>query len=119
MDISAMDDTIATQWLGKKAIIKEQLYFEYYKIPNYKDIFKDNHHCNFRTGQTREKISTNKYFLDNYPKTTSGQLGITQKEILVIHTKCTGTPFDEIVTLTDNQIMILWDGTFFFLRREQ
>lgn len=118
MNISAMDDTIATQWLGKKAVIKEQLYFEYSKISNYSDVFKNNNFCNFRTDQMREKILTEKYFLDNYPKMSSRQLGINQNQIIVIHTKCTGTPFAEIVILTDKQIMICWDGTFFFLRRQ-
>lgn len=119
MDISAMDDSIATQWLGKKAVIKEQLYFEYSKISNYRDIFKDNNFCNFRTHQMREKILTEKYFLDNYPKMSSRQLGINQNKITVIYTKCTGTPFSEIVILTDKQIMICWDGTFFFLGRQK
>lgn len=117
-NISAMDDTTARQWIEKKAIIKEQLYFEYYKIQTYNDIFKDKNYCNFRVGQKREMVSPDKYFSDNY-KMTPAKLGITQKEILVIHTNCNGTPFDEIVILKDNEIMICWDGVFFFLTREQ
>lgn len=40
--ISAMDDSVANEWLGKKAIIKEELYFQYHMIENYKEAFKEN-----------------------------------------------------------------------------
>ena len=41
--ISAMDTLMANEWLGKRAIIKEDLYFEYSKIKHYSSIFKNNY----------------------------------------------------------------------------
>jgi len=116
-NISGMDDTIAAQWMGKKAIINEQLSFEYSEIPNYASIFKGNKNCDFRTQQKKERVDTDKYFSNDI--NIAHRLGILQKEILIIQTKCKETPFQEIIKLTSNQIIIRWDGTFFFLTKEQ
>ena len=113
--ISAMDDPIANEWLGKKAIIKEELYFQYHMIDTYKELFKDDSNCNFRIGQVRELVSAEEYA--SSCNTTMKDLDIKKEELLMIHTTCANTPFREIVVLSDMKIMISWDGVIFILTR--
>ena len=113
-----MDDSTATQWIGKKAFFNEHLFFEYSKIHNYKNDFKNDTICDYLDGQKREIVSANEYF-DEYFRTSPDYYEINQKEILLIQTNCKGTPFAEIIKLSDNEIRIWWDGIMFFLKREK
>ena len=114
-NMSAMDEEMALEWMGKKAIIDKQLYFEYQNIKSYKKIFEGDSFCAYRKGWTKEKILTDSYFSDY--GITAGELGIDQNEILIIHTPCAGTPFQDIVVKSDDEIIVSWDGVFFFLTR--
>ena len=113
--MSAMDEEMALEWMGKKAIIDKQLYFEYQNIKSYKKIFEGDSFCAYRKGWTKEKVLTDSYFSDY--GITAGELGIDQNEILIIHTPCAGTPFQDIVVKSDDEIIVSWDGVFFFLTR--
>jgi hypothetical protein len=115
-DMSAMDEEMALEWMGKKAIIDKQLYFEYQNIKSYKNIFEDDSFCTYSKGWTKEKVLTDSY-CSNYG-ITAGELGIDQNEILIIHTSCAGTPFQDIVVKSDDEIIVSWDGVFFFLTRQ-
>ena len=114
-NMSAMDEEMALEWMGKKAIIDKQLYFEYQNIKSYKKIFEGDSFCAYRKGWTKEKVLTDSYFSDY--GITAGELGIDQNEILIIHTPCAGTPFQDIVVKSDDEIIVSWDGVFFFLTR--
>ena len=114
-NMSAMDEEMALEWIGKKAIIDKQLYFEYQNIKSYKKIFEGDSFCAYRKGWTKEKILTDSYFSDY--GITAGELWIDQNEILIIHTPCAGTPFQDIVVKSDDEIIVSWDGVFFFLTR--
>lgn len=114
-NMSAMDEEMALEWMGKKAIIDKQLYFEYQNIKSYKNIFEDDSFCTYSKGWTKEKVLTDSYFSDY--GITAGELGIDQNEILIIHTSCAGTPFQDIVVKSDDEIIVSWDGVFFFLTR--
>ena len=114
-DISAMEEEMALEWMGKKAIIDKQLYFEYQNIKSYKNIFEDDSFCTYSKGWTKEKVLTDSYCSDY--GITAGELGIDQNEILIIHTSCAGTPFQDIVVKSDDEIIVSWDGVFFFLTR--
>jgi len=116
--ICAMDDSTATQWIGKKAFFKERLCFEYSKIHKYKDEFKNDSICDYITGQKRELVSTIDYF-NEYYRASPNDFEINQKEILLIHTNCKGTPFEDIMVLSNNEIRLLWDGIMFFMKREK
>ncbi len=116
-EISAMDDKMAIQWIGKKAIINRYLYFEYSKIPDYKEVFNENATCNLKIEQIRNSVPSDDYFFENHKSNTN--LGLTQKAISIIKTNCKGTPFEEIIMLTPTQIIIQWDGAFFFLTKER
>ena len=115
-NMSAMDEEMALEWMGKKAIIDKQLYFEYQNIKSYKKIFEGDSFCAYRKGWTKEKVLTDSYFYDY--GITAGELGIDQNEILIIHTSCAGTPFQDIVVKSDDEIIVSWDGVFFFLTRQ-
>ena len=114
-NMSAMDEEMALEWMGKKAIIDKQLYFEYQNIKSYKKIFEGDSFCAYRKGWTKEKVLTDSYFSDY--GITAGEFGIDQNEILIIHTPCAGTPFQDIVVKSDDEIIVSWDGVFFFLTR--
>ena len=116
-NMSAMDEEMALEWMGKKAIIDKQLYFEYQNIKSYKKIFEGDSFCAYRKGWTKEKVLTDSYFSDY--GITAGELGIDQNEILIIHTPCAGTPFQDIVVKSDDEIIVSWDGVFFILTREK
>ena len=116
-NMSAMDEEMALEWMGKKAIINKQLYFEYKNIKSYKNIFEGDSFCTYRKGWTKEKVFTDS-FLSDYGITAS-ELGIDQNEILIIHTSCSGTPFQDILIKSDDEIIVSWDGVFFILTREK
>ena len=116
-NMSAMDEEMALEWMGKKAIINNQLYFEYKNITSYKNIFEGDSFCTYRKGWTKEKVFTDS-FLSDYGITAS-ELGIDQNEILIIHTSCSGTPFEDILIKSDDEIIVSWDGVFFILTREK
>jgi hypothetical protein len=116
-DMSAMEEEMALEWMGKKAIIDKQLYFEYQKIKSYKNIFEGDSFCTYNKGWSKEKVFTDS-FLSDYG-ITAGELGIDQNEILIIHTSCSGTPFQDIVVKSNDEIIVSWDGVFFFLTREK
>ena len=116
-NMSAMDEEMALEWMGKKAIIDKQLYFEYQNIKSYKKIFEGDSFCTYSKGWTKEKVLTDSYFSDY--GITAGELGIDQNEILIIHTPCAGTPFQDIVVKSDDEIIVSWDGVFFILTREK
>lgn len=112
---SAMDKNLAQEWIGKKAVIKRLLYFEYNEIKSYLDLFENYSYCNFRHDQNRESVLTQEYF--NNFNIDPQNLGVTQEELLIIHTICRGTPFQDIIVKSSNEIIIFWDGTFFTLKR--
>ena len=116
-NMSAMDEEMALEWMGKKAIINKQLYFEYKNIKSYKNISEGDSFCTYRKGWTKEKVFTDS-FLSDYGITAS-ELGIDQNEILIIHTSCSGTPFQDILIKSDDEIIVSWDGVFFILTREK
>ena len=116
-NMSAMDEEMALEWMGKKAIIDKQLYFEYQNIKSYKKIFEGDIFCTYSKGWTKEKVLTDSYFSDY--GITAGELGIDQNEILIIHTPCAGTPFQDILIKSDDEIIVSWDGVFFILTREK
>ena len=37
---------------------------------------------------------------------------------MIIHLGCKETPFDEIIVKSKNELIIIWDGVFFFLRKK-
>ena len=57
-NMSAMDEEMALEWMGKKAIIDKQLYFEYQNIKSYKKIFEGDSFCTYSKGWTKEKVLT-------------------------------------------------------------
>ena len=113
--ISAMNEKSAQEWIGKKAIIKDNLYFEYAKIDDYKEIFKDNYYCNFLKGKENKLVRTDTYI--SQFKITASDLGLVRDEVLIIHTPCEQTPFSEIIVKSNDEIIIHWDGVFFTMKR--
>ncbi len=63
-NMSAMDEEMALEWMGKKAIINKQLYFEYKNIKSYKNIFEGDSFCTYRKGWTKEKVFTDSFLSD-------------------------------------------------------
>ena len=116
-DISAMDEEMALEWIGKKAIINKQLYFEYQDIKSYKNIFKGDSFCAYRKSWTKEKVSTDSFL--RYYRISAGELGMNRNEILIIHTACSGSPFHDIIVKSNNEIIVSWDGVFFTLTRKK
>lgn len=103
-DMSAMDEEMASEWIGKNAIIDKQLYFDYQKIKSYKNIFEGDSFCTYNKGWTKEKVLADSYLTDY--GITAGELGIDQNEILIFHTPCSGTPFQDIVVKSDDEIIV-------------
>lgn len=116
-NISAMDEELVLEWIGKKAIVNKQLYFEYQNIKSYKKIFEGDSFCAYRKGWTKEKVS--KDWFSRYYGISVGELGINQNEILIIHTACSGSPFHDIIIKSNDQIIVSWDGVFFTLTRKK
>jgi|GEM_PF-5432503 len=119
-DISAMDDKIAQEWIGKKATVLKVIHFPYYNIPSYKDIFKNDCYCGYIDSRhlcPDTVISTEKYF-SSY-KINYSELGIKGKTIRLVRMLCKETPFGEVIVKNDNEIIIYWDGVFFTLTRDK
>ena len=119
VDISAMTDKIAQEWVGKKATVIKVIHFPYYDIPTYKDVFKQSY-CGYVDNRhlfPDTIVSTEKYF--NQFKINYVKLGISAKTIRLVRTACSDTPFSEMIVKNDNEILIYWDGTFFTLTRDK
>ena len=116
-DISAMEEEMALEWMGKRqSLISNCISNIKTSRVTVKNIFEDDSFCTYSKGWTKEKVLTDSYCSDY--GITAGELGIDQNEILIIHTSCAGTPFQDIVVKSDDEIIVSWDGVFFFLTRQ-
>jgi hypothetical protein len=112
--IYAMDEKTSKEWVGKKANFNKVLHFPYDEISGYKDVFKQNY-CDYAIIESRWIDPAE--FEEEY-NISMGLMGVRTNLLLILKTACGGTPFESIIVNDKNEIIILWDGVFFYLKRE-
>lgn len=113
--ISAMDEKMADEWLNKELRIDDGLFFDFQKIPSYKELFENESECSLLHVKEPDMVSTKDYF---DPSTDPMEdLNIQTGKVAVYRTGCTDHPFSELILNDQLELIIRWDGVFFILEK--
>jgi hypothetical protein len=111
--ISILTPEEINNWMGQRVFISTNKIVFPLKSPPFHAEF--NTECDppfFLT--SRENVQ--EYFIKNDYGINPVAIGITQDEITIISTGCSGTPYITIIQ-TNDDLVFLWHGVFFFLKK--
>lgn len=113
--IRAMDERMADEWLNKQLLIGDEMYFDFQKIPSYKELFDNVNACSVLNANKPDIVSSEDYF--DLSIDPLAELNIKTDKVAVYKTSCTDHPFSELILNDRNELIIRWDGVFFILKK--
>jgi hypothetical protein len=111
--ISAMDDIDAKKWLQHNIIIKNGSIIFNNKINDVLNNFNLKN-CKIKNENKPFKKKAEDYFDKNINFEKIAPFG---SSVLIYETSCDDSPFSNLILNSKNEIIISWDGVFFFLRK--
>jgi hypothetical protein len=116
-EISAMDEKTAKEWMDRKLVIADKLYFDFDQVRSYREEFRGQLECDVMNIDSPEIILASEHFDPERP--LFSDLKLDSSMIKVYKTSCPEHPFSEFILTGKSELIFTWDGAFFVLNKER